>query len=164
MLTLKLVAAHLALTPESVRKLRDRGTIPDPRRSHLDEIRWQYIKHLRERAAGRMSADGKLDLAEERARLAVLQQTKAELDIAERRRELIPAHEIGARLSMVLVALKSALQGLPTRIRQQAPHLDAHAVKALQDGIDDALHEFSDALDAMVGEHPEPADEPDATA
>lgn len=148
--TLKATARHLDLSPERVRQLVALQVFPDPRKSDLDAIRITYLRHLREVAAGRAAADGTIDLTTERALLARAQKESAELRNATTRRELIPAHEIGSLVSMMIVALKSALQALPSRIRQQAPHLDAHDVKALQDGIDAALHEFADALTSLV--------------
>lgn len=163
--TLKAVGEHLGLSTKTVALHRDAKVIPDPRHSTLDAIRLAYIAHLREIAAGRSSKDGTLDLAAERARLTQLMQQKAQIDIDVRRGELIEASAIGSRFSMVIAALRVNLQGVPSRVRSQAPHLVAGDLALMTELIDQALNDAADAIEALAGGQAEPAPEqPDEAA
>lgn len=125
------MAALLDLSPQRLRELTRRGTVPKAGhgRYHPAEAVPAYCRHLREMAAGR-AADGEgLDLVEERAKLARAQRLKTELDIAATRRALVPAAdaaEQGRRLAGILVA---ALDNLPDRLADDlAGMTDPHAI------------------------------------
>ena len=59
------MAAHLDVSPRTLRELVQNGIIPSD--ASLDEGRILYIRHLRETAAGRSGESG-LSLTDERAK------------------------------------------------------------------------------------------------
>ena len=95
------------------------------------------------------------DLTTERARHAAAQADQTELKNAVTRGEQIPRSEILPRFTMAIASLKSSVQGVPSRVRQQAPHMVAADVEMVRELLDNALHEFSDALLAICPE-PDP--------
>jgi terminase small subunit / prophage DNA-packing protein len=83
----------LDLSERNVRQLAREGKMPKAKHGEYDLIACVqgYIRHLRAVAAGHKSEDSKLDLTEERARLAKEQADAQELENAVSREELVPA-------------------------------------------------------------------------
>lgn len=69
-----------------------------------------YVKHLREVAAGRMNEDG-LDIVAQGARLKKAQADKAEFQVAVMRGEYLPASEIQHAFETVARSTQSAVLG-----------------------------------------------------
>src|SRR4051812_43851721 len=59
-----------------------------------------------------------LSLEQERAKLAVLAQAKAEMELAERRGELVDRSEVVATARSVLAALAAKIRGIPRALVQ----------------------------------------------
>src|SRR5215208_1553967 len=80
------VARHLDLSVQRVRTLIRNGVLP--MKGTLDEYRIAYIRWLRVAATGhaleggKVSADGRLDLTAERAKLTRAQTEKTEIEVA----------------------------------------------------------------------------------
>ena len=157
------VADHLKLDTRTVRSLRDSGVLPDLRTVTLDQIRERYIGHLREVAAGRMSQDGSLDLAEERAKLARRQTEKAELDLAVRRGELVEASEVETVVVRLASGVVERMRAVPVKVAQEvhAAASLAAAERILQAAIDMALAEIAEYAEA-VDSGPEPDGQADS--
>jgi len=115
-LTQQTIADHLDLSQQAVSDLLQRLGI-NWRNSTLDEVRVAYIRHLRDKAAGR-SAEGGLDLAAERAALAKVQRERIEMQNAITRRELAPViviEEVLAKAGSRVAGILDAIPGMVKR-------------------------------------------------
>ena len=79
-----------------------------------------YCANLREVAAGRMSADGALDLVAERARLARAQSVRVEMANATAQRVLVPVHVISEVLSRVGRQIAVILESIPVNLKRRS--------------------------------------------
>ena len=121
------------------------GTLPRPTKlggTTLDDYRVLYIRHLRERAAGRASAaaaaDG-LDLVQERARLAAAQADAQEMRNRLMAGETLMASEVERVLGAVVDATCARLLALPSRA---APSLvGITSVSVMQARLTEFIHE-----------------------
>jgi len=123
LLTQQTIAEHLDLSQPAVSDLVQRLGI-DWRESTLDDMRFAYIRHLREKAAGR-EADGSIDLATERARLAKAQRERVEMQNALTRRELAPVILIEQVLAKAGSRVAGVLDAIPVMIKRRTPSLSA---------------------------------------
>lgn len=64
-----------------------------------------------------------LDLQRERARLAAAQADRTELEVKQLRRELIPESEIAAQWDSIVVAIRSKVLGIPSKLKTIIPKL-----------------------------------------
>ncbi|TSH93099.1 DNA packaging Nu1 [Verticiella sediminum] len=94
----------------------------------------EYCSHLREGAAGRLTA-GDLDLATERARLASAQADKVEMANAVTRGELAPAHVIEEVLSRAGARVAGILDSIPMAVKRRVPELPASSVRYIEEEI-----------------------------
>lgn len=147
------VARYLGVSIRQVRALRDRGLIPEPAEASLDDVRGAYLGHLREVAAGRKSADGSLDLAAERAKLARAQTERTELDLEERRGELVPVAEVERVFVAIASGISQRLQGVPAAAAPAAHAAEtiAEAEAIIRQHVNDALTALAD-LGAQLGQ------------
>ncbi len=123
MLTQQVIADHLDLSQQSASDLLRRLGV-DWKNSSLDEIRIAYIRHLREKAAGR-GADGALDLAAECAALAKVQRERIEMQNAVTRRELAPVILIERVLAKAGSKVADILDAIPGMIKRRLTTLSA---------------------------------------
>lgn len=136
------VAAHLDLTDRTVRELKKRGVFNADSRSQmdLDACRIAYIRHLRERAAGRASdaekAEG-LDLTAERARLAKEQADHYAMKNAQARGELVEASACTTAMVAVIEMIKAKLLRVPAKVARTDGKLKARIADALEDALDE---------------------------
>ncbi|MCW2242793.1 hypothetical protein [Azospirillum canadense] len=156
------IAAHLDLSDRSVRDLKKRGVFHADARGNmdLDACRVAYIRHLRERAAGRASDaadDEKLDLTAERAALARVQRERIALDNAETRKELVRIGDYTAAVVSVLEMAKAKIMRVPTKVAKSDGKLKAR----IADALTDALSELSQSriIEELGGSDDD--DEPD---
>ena len=138
-----------------VNDLIARGTITkQPRGKYdLDEATKEYIRHIREVAAGRLRA-GELDLAEERARLAKEQADAKEMENARLRGDLVEIGSVAKEFGRQASAVRTRLLAIPSKaaplvISCKKP---AEARAVIEDMIEEALNE-------LVGYNPQTADE-----
>ena len=88
------IAAHLDMSMNRVRQLIRNAVLPS--KGTIDEYRIIYIRWLREAATGhaiqggKVSADGKLDLTVERAKLTRAQTEKTEIEVAYLKGDSLP--------------------------------------------------------------------------
>ncbi len=116
MLTHQTIAEHLDLSQPGVSVLMKKMAL-DYRKATIDEVRVAYIRHLRDRAAGR-SAEGGLDLAAERAALAKVQRERIEMQNAITRRDLAPViviEEVLAKAGSRVAGILDAIPGMVKR-------------------------------------------------
>lgn len=106
----------------------------------------QYAAHLREVAAARQSADGKLDLVAERAHLTLEHRRIAEIKRREMEGALIDKVAVGAEFAKQLGPVRDGLLNIPARL---APTLAAAGGMAEVQALLDA--EIRAVLTGLVG-------------
>lgn len=151
MATQKEVAAHLDMSDRNLRDLIDRGVIKATDRRNLDfeDCRRQYIRYLRDCAAGRKSDadDGDApDLVQERARLAREQADHYAMKNAAMRRELLPEAEVALAVESVFGRVKSLLLKLPPKAAPLIHKLQS--ASAVRNKLTEMIHEALDELAA----------------
>lgn len=139
-------ARHLDLSERRFRELVDETVItPADRGSYsIDDVRLQYIRHLRETAAGRGGSEAQEAKAGSDARRAAALADKAEIDVAEMRRELIPAEQIADAINAAVMIMKTRVRSVPTKVAPQIGAKDiVLAERIIRVAIDEALDELS---------------------
>ncbi len=88
---------------------------------------------------------GDLDLAQERAQLARLQQEKLRIELGELRGELVRVPLVEVHWQAMIAAMRARLVGLPSKIAPQVSGPDgvAHAQDLIQTGVYEALAEIA---------------------
>lgn len=145
MATIVQVAKALDLSTKMVNDLIARGTITKQPRGKYDveEATKEYIRHIREVAAGRLRA-GELDLAEERARLAKEQADAKEMENAIARGDLVHINDVAEQFGKQAAAVRTRLLAIPSKaaplvISSEKP---AEARAIIEDMIEEALNEL----------------------
>lgn len=120
------IAVHLDLSQQSVSEWMQRLSV-DWRVASLHEIRVAYIRALREQAAGR-AAEGGLDLAAERARLAKEQADKFAMQNAATRGELAPVVLIAEVLTKTASKITGIFDAIPGNIHRRFPAIPSEVI------------------------------------
>lgn len=97
----------------------------------------EYCSHLREQAAGR-AAEGGLDLATERARVAKEQADKLAMQNAVTRKELAPTYLLEDLLAKAGARVGAILETIPGMVKRRMPGLGAVDVAAIKAEVDKA--------------------------
>lgn len=126
------VGMHVDLSDRSVREWELKLNLSDS--YTLSDFRIAYIRRLREEAAGR-AADGELDLAGERARLAKEQADRVSMQNAVTRRELAPAYLIEEVLAKAGARASKILDTIPGMIKRRVPALTSADINAIAEEI-----------------------------
>lgn len=84
-----------------------------------------------------------MSLADASAAEKVWKARLAELDYRERSGELVNAKEMASRLTDVFTRCRTRLLGIPTRARQQLPHLTVPDIGVLDSLVREALEELA---------------------
>ena len=145
MATMTEAAAHLSMNLQTFRQLLEKGVVTKKDRGQYDpdQVREEYIKHIREVAAGRYK-EGDLDLQAERARLAKEQADAKEMENAVERGDLVYVEDVAKQVEGQLTKVRTKLLAIPTKY---APELHASAntreiQQILEDAIKGCLHEL----------------------
>ena len=116
--TQETIAAIIGTSRQTVSDVEQRGITSrdDPL------IAWlaAYIGNLRETAAGRLSADGTLDLVTERARLARAQALRVEMQNAIAQRELAPVSILAEIIARVGRQIAVTLEAIPIQLKRRS--------------------------------------------
>jgi terminase small subunit / prophage DNA-packing protein len=114
-------AAHLQMSLKNMQELLAKGTISRKNRGEydLDEVRKEYIAHIREVASGR-AKNSDLDLGEERARLAKEQADAKEMENAKERGELVYIEDVAKKVEASLAKVRAKLLAIPTKVAAEA--------------------------------------------
>ena len=115
----------VGISQPAVSDLISRGVISDG--STAGEWLIAYCSHLREQAAGR-AAEGGLDLATERARLAREQADKIAMQNAVTRNELAPVVLIEEVLTKAAARIAGIFDAIPGQVRRRFPDLKAETI------------------------------------
>lgn len=138
-------AAHLGINQAVLSRLIKEGILDkqDRGKYDIDEVRLQYLKHIRNLAGNN---NNNLELGAERARLAKEQADAKEMENAIERGELVYIEKVGKDFEEQLTKVRNKLLAAPTKVAAEA-HAAA-TVKEVREIIEAAIIE---ALDELVG-------------
>lgn len=108
----------------------------------------EYIRVLREQAAGR--ASGNSELAEEKANNERIKREMAEIKLAQLRGDVLTLDEVVESWTKFALAVKGAVLSLPTKARSTIPHLTAHDGETLKRICRDTLTDLAKQAEAIV--------------
>ncbi|WP_257835031.1 MarR family transcriptional regulator [Burkholderia glumae] len=108
------IAEHLDLDQSAVSRFVDKIGL-DYRVATIDEIRFAYIRHLREMAAGRSSESG-IDLVAERAMTERVDREIKLLTLAEKKGQLVNAAQLEKAYGLMVGAFQTELLALPDKL------------------------------------------------
>jgi terminase small subunit / prophage DNA-packing protein len=133
-------ADWLDLSERRFRELIDAGVISRAEKSQYDvkAVVQQYVRHIREVAAGRGGGESQIDKAVEEARRMSALADKAELDVAQIRGELVPADAIADVLHTAIQVMKTRITAVPAKA---APLVGARNVAVAEKVIREHIHE-----------------------
>lgn len=141
------ISSKLGINVATFKDFVARGIIEERDRGQytLEECAKQYLSHLREIAAGRMTTDG-LNLADERARLAKEQADAKEMENMVERGELLYMDDVIKDFEDQLMNCKTKLLATPTKIAAEV--FASRDVQEVQELMEEAI---KDALSELVG-------------
>lgn len=147
------ISSKLGITVKTFQDLIAKGYIEQRDRGNYtyEECSKQYLDHLREIAAGRMTVDG-LDLSAERARLAKEQADAKEMENMVERGDLLYIDDIIKDFEEQLINCKTKLLAAPTKVAAEV--FAARDVAEVQEIMEEAV---KDALSELVGYRQEQA-------
>lgn len=131
---------------KTIRNLAARGIVVKKGRGEYivaQSIR-NYVRHLRDVAAGRGGEEKQLGLTEQRARFAKEQADHAALKNATLRGDLVPAIEVERRWASILSFIRAKMLAIPSDLTLSLPHLTRHDTDVIDRSIRDALEEASE--------------------
>nr|WP_051231140.1 helix-turn-helix domain-containing protein [Kaistia adipata] len=139
------LADFLGVSKRAISDFADRGIIAKTGRNRFDLRRsvQLYCDHLRGVAAGR-GGDAGDALSTERARLAREQADKVAMENAASRRELITVTEVRGEWVAIARRIRNMMMSVPSRCRQQLPHLTTFDVDLIDREIRTALTELGE--------------------
>ena len=160
MATQKEVYTHLGITKSTLLNLIEKGVVPHfpAGKYDIEACRIAYISNLREVAAGR-AANGSLDLAEERARLAKEQADAKEMENDILRGDLVYIADVADSVEKQFAKVRSKMLAVPTKAAPEA--VACATTKEVQVLLEKHITE---ALNDLVGLNPEDADEGSTSA
>ncbi|MFO1127829.1 MAG: hypothetical protein U1E66_05250 [Rhodospirillales bacterium] len=156
-ITTAALAQLLGISDRAVRQHVAAGTLVQVGRGRFDRDAsiGTYCEHLRAMAAGRGGADGVKTLSAERARLAKEQADQYAIKNAALRGELVSAADVERKWTDACRCIRSAMLAIPSRVRQQLPHLTRTDAALIDDEIRRALTELANGEQAPAGTRPQ---------
>ena len=141
------IAAHLGITQKSVSVAMTKLSL-DWRTATMDEIRLEYLKRLREAAAGHVSAGG-LDLVAEKAQTECVVRELKLLELQEKQGELINVEELKEDMTLTVLNFKNLLMARDERLKMTLDSIYGIDVDIglLNDETYTALGALADLLD-----------------
>lgn len=139
-------AEWLDISERRFRELLDEGVIERAEKGgyELRRVVQQYVRNLREVAAGRGGGEEQIVKATEEARRMKAQADKAELEVAQMRGELVPADQIAEALNAAVMVMKTRLGAVPAKAASAVGARDvAVAEKVIREHVNEALTELS---------------------
>lgn len=136
-------------TVQTIAELAKKGIVIRTRRGRYDKDNStkNYVRHLRETAAGRGGKSHVESLAEERARLAREQADGMALKNALLRAETLDRREVEAAWSGILGSVRSGMLAVTPRVQQQVPGLTAADAAVIDREIREALKGLGESGD-----------------
>lgn len=158
------IAAHLGTSDRTVREILAKLGL-DHKAVPLAEIRLKYIEWLREQAAGRQSADGELDLVQERAKLAKKQSERLDIQNAVLLGTYAPIGLLTEVLATASQSVVDRLNHIPATLKLRCPELPAAARDVVLDLVAEARNEWvrktTRLLEEELGEGDRPIEDQD---
>ena len=147
MATIAECAKHLIMDERRFYQLLDEDVIERQSRAayDLDAVREQYIRNLREVAAGRVITGG-LDPSQERARKDKELADKTALTNAATRKELLPRGDVHLAVTSAFAKVRARILSLPTKMAPLV--LGLTSLPAVQEKLSNATNE---ALAELAG-------------
>lgn len=139
-LTQSAFGAMVGISQAAVSQLMSRGVLTQEAVGSVWLI--EYCSHLREQAAGR-AAEGGLDLATERARVAKEQADKLAMQNAVTRKELAPTYLLEDILARAGGKAGAILDTIPGLIKRRNAGMNAADVAAIKAEVDKARNAFA---------------------
>jgi len=152
MATIAQTAAHLLLDERRFRELVDKGTISRAARGSydLDQVRGEYIKNLREVAAGRVPT-GALDPSQEKARRDKEYADLLAMRNAITRNEYASIDEICSALGDELRIVRNRILRMPNKLASRLAMKPTQVIfDAIQEEAYEALSELSAEADIIA--------------
>jgi phage terminase Nu1 subunit (DNA packaging protein) len=103
-----------------------------------------YVRHLREIAAGRQGSE--LNAVDENARLKIVQRKNYELKNAALERSLVSMHDVTEAWGIIVRAIKAMVLSFPARCHEKLPHLKGDDVETIRKVAHKVLTETSKML------------------
>jgi phage terminase Nu1 subunit (DNA packaging protein) len=141
------IAAHLDLSRQRLRTLIRNAVLPS--RGTVDEYRIVYIRWLRTAATGhaiqggKVSADGRIDLTVERAKLTRAQTEKTEIEVAYLKGDALPRPRVTEVWQMHAAAVRSRFLGLTSKLKLLIPHLTYDEGEIVDKEVREILEELA---------------------
>lgn len=139
-------AEWLDLSERRFRELIDEGVIAraDKGAYDLKTVVQQYVRNVREVAAGRGGGESQASKAIEDTRLARSRADKAEMELAEARGLLVPAEQIADAINAAVQIMRTRVLAIPNKAAPRVGAKDlAAAEKVIRDEVQEALKELS---------------------
>ena len=139
-------AEWLDLSERRFRELIDEGVIERSAKGGYDlkAVVQQYVRNLREVAAGRGGAEAQEQKGSHDARRAAALADKAEMEVAEMRGQLIPADDVRDVLHSAVMIMKTRILAVPTKSAARLGLKDMVAAeKVIREEVIEALEGLS---------------------
>ena len=135
------------LDMESIRKLKHAGIVVGSGirgRYFLEPSVRNYVRHLREVAAGRQGSE--LNAVDENARLKIVQRKNYELKNAALEGSLVSMDDVTEAWGIIVRAIKAMVLSFPARCHEKLPHLKGDDVETIRKVANKVLTETSKML------------------
>ena len=145
--TQKQLGLLLRCSDRTIRELQSKGIIPQKSAKGYDvaECVGSYVEHLRDVAAGHLSADGDLDLTEERARLAKEQADAQAMKNEISRGALLDRDDVVSAAQAMISNSRARLLSLPGKLAPRLEGMDPNEIKEeLSGAVNEALDELAE--------------------
>lgn len=136
------LSIHLDMSERNFRDVQTALSI-NCKTNTVDEIRFAYIRHLREQAAGR-ATNGELNLADERAKLAQQQTIRIEMQNAVTQREYGPIAALEQGLSDAMARAASQLDTIPGKLKMSSDKLTSADLNLVSSVIAEVRNSLAD--------------------
>lgn len=139
-------AEWLDISERRFREMLDEGVIEraDKGAYDLKSVVQQYVRNIREVAAGRGGGAAQVTKAVEDTRLARIRADRAEMEFAEMRAELIPADHISDAINAAVQIMRTRVLAVPAKAAHRVGAKDARTAESIiRDEIVEALHELT---------------------
>jgi len=140
-------AEWLDLSERRFRELLDQGAIERAEKGQYDlkSVVQQYVRNIREVAAGRGGGEAQTVKADEEARLLRAKADKAEMEAQEMRGDLVPAAQIADTVNSAVIIMKTRLGAVPAKAAPLVAGVKSIPAveRVIRDNIEEALDELS---------------------
>lgn len=154
----KIPVGHYTKNGISQRINIDRGSLRKLITEHSIEIKFKVGKHeyykLSEVVDALLYGGSRLDLQQERAKLAKRQTEKTKIQIEQMKGDLVPANEVSEAWAALVAAMRARLLSIPTKAAPMVVVIEDQnkAKDIIKKHVNDALAELHTELSAVVNQ------------